>query len=369
MCSKSSNQKITAPGKRLATKTRTEELMKVAIVGCGSIAGTHFREYYGNNQQGVEVVACVDSVQSSRDAFARQHGIARTYASIAEVLDTDVDVLDLCTPPDTHPAQIIAAAKGKKDVICEKPLATSYTEAAKAVEEAEKQGIRVGVMQNYRWRPEYVDAQGAVASGRFGTPLMASLEALLHWDGSAEYRRAAERMLIIELTIHYVDLLRFLVGSDITQVYAAHGRAKQSNVRGETISSVMLHFENGAIGNIVNSGIAFGAKSNWGGETVVQLDSATLYINRRQLYSYDMYSPAAGGHLHKQYSPDLYGGGTNVLFGAPLRAYYAAWERGEPFPVTGRSNLNSLAATLACYESAKTRSVVDLEAFTADPKN
>ncbi len=342
-------------------------VLRVALVGCGDIAATHVAQYYRTELSDVELKACVDTDAARRDRFAERFGIPDRHADLSEALSRpDIDVLDICTPPGSHPALIEAAAAAGKHVTCEKPLGLSYADAARAVESAERSGIKVGVMQNYRWRPEYLEARNAVAADWLGKPMMMNLEGLFHWNGTTAYRREARRMLVIEMTLHYIDLLRFVLGSDVTRVYAAAGRPANSIVKGETFAALILHFANGALGTILNSGECQGANANWGGEAVVQLEDGTIYLNRRSLYTYELYSAAAGGRMTHVFPSSLYGMNTNAPFGPPLKAFFDALNGGRALPVTGRDNLNTLATALASYESIETGKAVEIASFVAD---
>jgi predicted dehydrogenase len=351
----------------LKQEKKMQTLLKVGLVGCGDIAGVHATQYYRTDLSDVELVACVDSDAQRLARFAQQFNVADTYSDIADVLKrSDIDVLDICTPPETHPSLIAAVAKAGKHVICEKPLGLSYGEAARAVHAAEKAGVKVGIMQNYRWRPEYIEARKAVAGGQLGRPLMASIEGLFHWNGTTAYRRAAKRMLIIEMTIHYIDLLRFVLGSDVSHVYAAAGRPAASVTKGETFAALIVHFDNGAIGTILNSGECQGASANWGGEAVIQLEDGTIYLNRDALYTFGIYSAAWGGHMKHTFPAALYGMNTNASFGPPLKGYFDALKAEAEMPVSGRDNLNTLAAALASYKSIETGQAVEISRFVKE---
>lgn len=340
--------------------------LRVGIIGSGGIARTHTNHYYSKAPAEAELVAIAEPDRAARERFASQFGVARVCADPAELFALpDIDVVDICTPPEPRPALIRAAAKARKHVLCEKPLALDYAESVAALEEADRAGIKVGVMQNYRWRPEYADAAALISAGQVGRPFMASLQALYHWNGGANYRRSAGRMLMLEVGYHYVDLLRFVLGSDVTRVYAAAGRPRNAVASGDTFAALMLNFENGAVGNIVNSGECQGASVNWGGSAVIQGEDGTVYINHERPLTLEVYAPGSGGRQERSYPREWYSMGLNAPFDKPLQAYYSALQNGRDFPVTGASNLNNLATILAAYESADTGRPVDIAEFVA----
>src|SRR5690349_21033987 len=97
--------------------------VRVGLVGCGFVSELHMYSYkrvYGVDAQVVAVAARGDHVTE----FARKHGIGKTYRSFKELIaDKDIDVVDICTPPNLHASMIVEAMQGGKHVICEKPFA------------------------------------------------------------------------------------------------------------------------------------------------------------------------------------------------------------------------------------------------------
>ncbi|MCA1487648.1 Gfo/Idh/MocA family protein, partial [Bradyrhizobium sp. IC4061] len=97
--------------------------IRVGLVGCGFVSELHmyaFRRVYGVDVEVAAVAARGDKVV----AFAGHHNIPRVYRSFAELIaDRDLDVVDICTPPNLHAEMIVAAMQSGKHVICEKPFA------------------------------------------------------------------------------------------------------------------------------------------------------------------------------------------------------------------------------------------------------
>ncbi|MGX1320673.1 putative dehydrogenase [Bradyrhizobium sp. USDA 377] len=97
--------------------------IRVGLVGCGFVSELHmyaFRRVYGVDVEVAAVAARGDKVV----AFARHHNIPRVYRSFAELIaDGELDVIDICTPPNLHAEMIIASMQAGKHVICEKPFA------------------------------------------------------------------------------------------------------------------------------------------------------------------------------------------------------------------------------------------------------
>src|ERR1700750_1896078 len=95
----------------------------VGLVGCGFVAELHmyaYRRVYGVDVEVKTVAARGDHVVD----FARRHQIPATCRSFAELIaDRELDVIDICTPPNLHASMIVEAMQAGKHVICEKPFA------------------------------------------------------------------------------------------------------------------------------------------------------------------------------------------------------------------------------------------------------
>ena len=97
--------------------------IRVGLAGCGFVAELHmyaYRRVYGVDVEVKAVAARGDHVVD----FARRHGIAKACRSFAELIaDREIDVIDICTPPNLHASMIVEAMQAGKHVICEKPFA------------------------------------------------------------------------------------------------------------------------------------------------------------------------------------------------------------------------------------------------------
>ena len=96
--------------------------IRIGLAGCGFVSELHmvaYRRVYGVDVEVRAVAARGDHV----NAFARKHAIPNAYRSFAElVADRELDVIDICTPPNLHAAMIVEAMTAGKHVICEKPF-------------------------------------------------------------------------------------------------------------------------------------------------------------------------------------------------------------------------------------------------------
>src|SRR5205085_8299682 len=89
-------------------------------------------------------------------ALQTQFGIAKCYTRWTEMLDQErPDFVDIITPPETHEEMCAFASRRGIHVICQKPLAPTFEQAAGIVETAQAAGVRFMVHENWRWQPWY----------------------------------------------------------------------------------------------------------------------------------------------------------------------------------------------------------------------
>ena len=140
----------------------------------------------------------------------------------------DIDIIDICTPGNTHAEIAVAALEAGKHVLCEKPLANTVAEAeamAAAAAEAAKHGVRAMVGFTYRRAPAVSFARQLVASGRIGQIRHVRGQYLQDWltDENAPMSWRLDKSLagsgaLGDIGAHVIDMAQFVTGSDIVSV-------------------------------------------------------------------------------------------------------------------------------------------------------
>ncbi len=140
----------------------------------------------------------------------------------------DVDLVDICTPGDSHAEIAIAALAAGKHVLCEKPLANTVAEAeemTRAAEEAATRGVRAMVGFTYRRVPAIALARQMVAEGRLGDVRHVRAQYLQDWIADPEapmsWRLDKEKAgsgALGDIGAHIIDLTQHVLGDDITEV-------------------------------------------------------------------------------------------------------------------------------------------------------
>lgn len=229
------------------------------ITGLGRIAGTEIAPAIAASPHGVlRGVASRD--QGRADAFADRHGAARAVASYGDLLaDPELDAVYIATPNAQHVDQVVAAAAAGKHVLCDKPLALSAADARRAVSACERAGVRLGITFQTRFHDNFGHFRDVIQDGSLGEIRavqveMSSGRTLL--QGWRTDPALAGLGVINNIGVHAFDLIRFLLGAEVTEVTALTGH--EPGLVPETLALVLLRYTSGALAYVnVNQSVAY----------------------------------------------------------------------------------------------------------------
>ncbi len=144
--------------------------IRLAIVGCGTISKLNVPGYL--QHPNCEVVALCDPLPERADQRAREWGITpRIYTDYAQVLnDSGIDAVELLTPTDLHPAQIIAGLEAGKHISCQKPIASNLAEVEEIAQAVAKASTLFRITENFIYYPPLVKAKALLDEGAIGEP-------------------------------------------------------------------------------------------------------------------------------------------------------------------------------------------------------
>jgi predicted dehydrogenase len=251
--------------------------VRIGVVGYGMMGRAHAYAYTAAPVMRPLPVRPRLVVISGRDEgkvarAAASYGFAGWTADWRELVNrSDVDIVDICTPPGTHAEIAAAAAATGKAVICEKPLAVSYAQAFSAMESARRANVLNAVGFNYRRLPavslmkRMVD-EGAVGTVRLWRGVWLSDEFVdpgIPFDW--RFDRAVGGSTIADLGSHLIDMALWMVG-DVAEVSAQSATfvTERTNPSGggpvpvtvDDASSALLRFQGGARGVVEMARVA-----------------------------------------------------------------------------------------------------------------
>lgn len=335
---------------------------KVALVGCGRIARSHFQAI--SELDGMTLSAVCDNVVERAREAGEQWGVP-WFPSYDEMLkQAECDVVVIATPSGMHPAHGIKAAQAGKHVVCEKPMAISLASADALVQACDDAGVRLFVVKQNRLNPAIQLVRRAIDRGRFGRIYMAN--ATVRWARPQEYYDQApwrgtwefDGGAFMNQASHYVDLIQWLVGP--VESVMARTATMARRIEAEDSGAAILKFRNGAIGVIEVTMLTY--PRNLEGSITLVGETGTVKIGGTAVNKVEHWQFASYDDDDKLVEaaatnpPNVYGFGHAGYYRNVLSVL-----RDEAAPDTdGRSGRKSLELILGIYESAKTGREVPL---------
>ena len=240
---------------------------RIAMAGAGWVTPHHLKAWRQLRNR-AHVVAIADPNLDVARARAAAFGVPSAYASMEDMLahEPDLDAVDVASPRETHaPICRLAADRGLA-ILCQKPMAPTFDDAASLVADIGDR-VRLMVHENWRFRPHYRQIAAWLRDGRIGVIRTATMTLftsglILDANGKAPAIERQpmfamlERLLVMEVLIHHVDTLRFLLGP-LTLAAASLGRSC-SLVRGDDRASLWLTTSAGAAVSVLGDLAAHG---------------------------------------------------------------------------------------------------------------
>ena len=229
--------------------------LNLGIIGAGRIGTVHAENLVYRIPE-ARVVAVADIRLDAAQTLARTLNIPQATADYREVLATpEVDAVLVCSSTDTHSEIIEAAANAGKHIFAEKPIDLDLAVIDRGRAAVKGAGVKFFVGFNRRFDPTYARVREAIQSGELGDVHLLHVISRDPSPPPIEYVKVSGG-IFVDMMIHDFDMARFLVGSEVEEVYtrAAVRIDPRIGEAGDVDTAlVMLTFANGAIGVIDNS--------------------------------------------------------------------------------------------------------------------
>lgn len=220
----------------------------IGVIGCGYWAQRHLAAWRDLQGAGAELRAVCDVDAGKARAAAERFGAARWYDDAAIMLAEErLDLVDVATRMDTHrPLAAAAFAKGLP-LIVQKPMAPSFADCQAMVEAARASGTWFAVHENFRFQPAMAKVAAILGSGAIGEPSWARLSFRTGVDvyKNQPYFRTEERLAILDVGIHMLDLARVFLG-EATRI-SCETQRRNPTVRAEDTATMLLRHVSGAV--------------------------------------------------------------------------------------------------------------------------
>lgn len=227
----------------------------VGLIGAGRIGRVH-GENLSFRIPDANLVAVADVFKEVADKTAADLRIPTAYTNYQQILeDETIEGVVICSSTDTHSQIIEEAASAGKHIFCEKPIDHDLVKVNRVLKVVEEAGIKFQVGFNRRFDPNFRRVREIVAAGDIGDPHILRITSRDPEPPPVEYVKVSGG-IFLDMTIHDFDMARFLINSEIEEVYAVGGVMIDPEIgkAGDIDTAVItLCYENGVIGTIDNS--------------------------------------------------------------------------------------------------------------------
>lgn len=231
-------------------------MLKIGIIGVGRIGKVH-GESITKYVKGAEIKAVADVfLNDSIRKWAADMGISCVYDDYHRILeDKEINAVVICSSTDTHAKISIEAIRAGKNVFCEKPIDHDLSRIKEVIDVLAKSKVKYQVGFNRRFDHNFHAIHDAVAAGKIGEPHILKITSRDPNPPTADYIKVSGG-IFLDMTIHDFDMTRYLLGSEVTEVYAA-GSVLVDKAIGEAgdidTAIITMKMANGALAVIDNS--------------------------------------------------------------------------------------------------------------------
>lgn len=324
--------------------------VRIGLLGAGRIGKLH-GENLAHAVPEAELYAVADPfMNDDTRAWAADMGIAHCYDDPEYIFgDPTIDAVFICSSTNTHAEFIMRAAQAGKHIFCEKPIDTDLKKIEQALLAVEKAGVKLQVGFVRRFDHNHKKVRDTVASGRLGMPHLIKVTSRDPDHQPMSYIEVSGG-IFMDMTIHDFDMVRYLAGSEVTEVMAygaALSGAGYDRYDDVDTAIVMMKFENGALGVIDNSRAAH---YGYDQRTEVHCDKGCVQV-ANDLNDMSMISTADGVEIAKPtwFFLERY----NNAFIAEVKAFTQAVLQDVDTPVTGFDGLAPVKIALAAAKSLR----------------
>nr|WP_206427372.1 inositol 2-dehydrogenase [Clostridium rectalis] len=259
---------------------KMDKKIKIGVVGMGRIGKLH-TENIIRNFKNVEVKAVSDVCIENAKEWANNLGINNVYEDYQKILnDKEIDSVLICSSTNTHTQLIIESARAKKNIFCEKPIGYDIEEITKALKVVKETGVKLQIGFNRRFDHNFSKVRNIIEEGAVGQPHIIKVTSRDPEEPPIEYIKVSGGMLF-DMTIHDFDMVRYLSGSDVEEVY--------------TTGAVLVNEDIGKVGDIDTAIVTLKLKDG----SIAVIDNS-----RKAVYGYDQRVEVFGSEGSVQVSND-----------------------------------------------------------------
>ena len=343
--------------------------MKYALIGCGRISTNHIKAAVNNK---LEIAAVCDILPEKMQELLAKHGLEndesiKRYTDYKVMLDEIKPTLvSIATESGPHAEIALYCIDKGINVIIEKPMAMNMADADEIIRRSKEKNVKVCACHQNRFNVAVQKTRKALESGRFGRLSHGSIH--VRWNRNHSYYDQAKWRgtwaqdggCLMNQCIHGIDLLRWMFGNEVDEVYGATRQQFHDYLEAEDVGMAVVKFKNGAVATIEGTTNVY--PKNLEETLYIFGEKGTVKIGGTSTNNIDVWDFADESDADqenkglKEATSNVYGNGHTSLFADVIDAIN---NDRQPYvdAVAGR---NALEMILAIYKSQKTGEPVKL---------
>lgn len=349
--------------------------MKVAVIGCGTIANAQHIPAYMKNEE-AEIKYFCDIIPERAQDAVEKYGCGTAVTDYREVLaDPEIEAISVCTPNKAHSEITIAALKSGKNVLCEKPAARVLSEALEMQEAQHESGkvLNIGVVNRFNTNVNKI--KELIDQGKLGDVYQVYISFRSHRSipglgGAFTTKAIAGGGVLIDWGVHFLDIVMYCCGDPKAKTVSAEKFCKLGNPIEDytyvnmwarpTLTGGICDVEEGITGMVRSEGPVITFNGAWAqniGEEEMFIDFIGDKAGIRLTYGGDfvLYGTENGMLTKVEYSAK-----GSQMFENEINAFIDCIKSGEKLPSHIDTNIVTAKLMDAIYRSAETHREVEL---------
>ncbi len=333
--------------------------VRIAIIGSGRMGQRHAEAY--KKIKHVQLIGFADEIKDSARSLAKKfNSKALTIDQI--ILDKNIDAVSVCTPNAFHAEICIRMLRSKKHVLVEKPIAIKLNDCDKMIRAAKQNGVKFMVGQTYRFYPSSIAAKKIIDSGKIGSIKIIQIHGvdpgfipgkgkMPEWFGKKESGGG----LLFDL-IHAVDLMRYWLDTEISEVSVPITDKIHRNVNVEELALVVLKFKNGSAASIMALAPSWGIRDT-GIKIIGEKGILDVTYGKEVKVGSKKWQDVNFPYKSKNptYEHNLMG------FVNEISEFINCIIKNKDPEISGEEGKKNLSVILAMYKAAKTKKIIKLK--------
>jgi len=267
---------------------------KFAVIGCGNIGSRHLAVI--DNEELADLVGICDIDESKCTRFSSMYNDVPWFTDYRDLLDNiEMDIVTICTPHGLHAEMAIEAANRKINILVEKPMALTVSDASRMIEAAQRNGVKLAVVRQNRYNIPIAMTNQALKDGALGQIFIAQCNVL--WNRHDRYYEDSEWRGIKELeggalytqVSHFIDLLTWWFGDVIDARTSLE--TKYHRIEIEDCGQSILKFDSGVMGSLTWTTCVY--NKNYEGSITIIGEKGTIKIGGQYLNKIEYWDVAS----------------------------------------------------------------------------